>query len=206
MTSTNRDILLHSFSVHLFVRGSLEAGCRDDRGGDPAQAFPVMIAMAAWWTPPSSLPRARARPRLDRRDLHHIRPGAGFHASCPGAGRTGKVVVHCRVGARPRGGRRTAPSRDIDMSSEVGASMETSLEIVVRPTEVDVNGHVNNAKYVEYMEWGREEWYETTRPALRPAVLPRRRDGHCESEVKGGRKSMLDDPSPARTNVSPNLG
>jgi YbgC/YbaW family acyl-CoA thioester hydrolase len=38
--------------------------------------------------------------------------------------------------------------------------MESSLEIVVRPTEVDVNGHVNNAKYVEYMEWGREEWYE----------------------------------------------
>jgi YbgC/YbaW family acyl-CoA thioester hydrolase len=38
--------------------------------------------------------------------------------------------------------------------------METSLEIVVRPTEVDVNGHVNNAKYVEYLEWGREEWYE----------------------------------------------
>jgi len=38
--------------------------------------------------------------------------------------------------------------------------METALEIVVRPTEVDVNGHVNNAKYVDYMEWGREEWYE----------------------------------------------
>jgi YbgC/YbaW family acyl-CoA thioester hydrolase len=38
--------------------------------------------------------------------------------------------------------------------------MDTTLEIVVRPTEVDVNGHVNNAKYVEYMEWGREEWYE----------------------------------------------
>ena len=34
---------------------------------------------------------------------------------------------------------------------------ETAHEIVVRPTEVDVNGHVNNAKYVEYMEWGREE-------------------------------------------------
>jgi thioesterase III len=32
--------------------------------------------------------------------------------------------------------------------------METAHEIVVRPTEVDVNGHVNNAKYVEYMEWG----------------------------------------------------
>lgn len=38
--------------------------------------------------------------------------------------------------------------------------METSLEIVVRPTEIDVNGHVNNAKFVEYLEWGREEWYE----------------------------------------------
>ena len=38
--------------------------------------------------------------------------------------------------------------------------METSLEIVVRPTEIDVNGHVNNAKYVEYLEWGREDWYE----------------------------------------------
>ena len=35
--------------------------------------------------------------------------------------------------------------------------METAHEIVVRPTEVDVNGHVNNTKYVEYMEWGREE-------------------------------------------------
>lgn len=38
--------------------------------------------------------------------------------------------------------------------------MESSIEIVVRPTEIDVNGHVNNAKYVEYLEWGREDWYE----------------------------------------------
>ncbi len=38
--------------------------------------------------------------------------------------------------------------------------MEAALEIVVRPTEVDVNGHVNNAKYVEYMEWGRKDIYE----------------------------------------------
>lgn len=38
--------------------------------------------------------------------------------------------------------------------------METSLDLVVRPTEIDVNGHVNNAKYVEYLEWGREDWYE----------------------------------------------
>ncbi|HEX8201430.1 MAG TPA: acyl-CoA thioesterase [Isosphaeraceae bacterium] len=38
--------------------------------------------------------------------------------------------------------------------------MTTTLEIIVRPTEIDVNGHVNNAKYVEYLEWGREDWYE----------------------------------------------
>ena len=38
--------------------------------------------------------------------------------------------------------------------------MEVTLETVVRCTEIDVNGHVNNAKFVEYLEWGREEWYE----------------------------------------------
>lgn len=38
--------------------------------------------------------------------------------------------------------------------------MEVKVEIVVRSTEIDVNGHVNNAKYLEYLEWGREEWYE----------------------------------------------
>jgi len=37
---------------------------------------------------------------------------------------------------------------------------ESTLEIVVRSTEIDVNGHVNNAKYVEYLEWGREAFYE----------------------------------------------
>jgi YbgC/YbaW family acyl-CoA thioester hydrolase len=39
--------------------------------------------------------------------------------------------------------------------------MACELEIVVRSTEIDVNGHVNNAKYVEYLEWGREEWYDS---------------------------------------------
>ncbi len=38
--------------------------------------------------------------------------------------------------------------------------MEVSIDISVRSTEIDVNGHVNNAKYLEYLEWGREEWYE----------------------------------------------
>ena len=38
--------------------------------------------------------------------------------------------------------------------------MEVVLDAVVRCTEIDVNGHVNNAKFVEYLEWGREEWYD----------------------------------------------
>lgn len=38
--------------------------------------------------------------------------------------------------------------------------MRSELDIIVRSTEIDVNGHVNNAKYLEYLEWGREEWYE----------------------------------------------
>ncbi|MFC4620059.1 acyl-CoA thioesterase [Camelliibacillus cellulosilyticus] len=38
--------------------------------------------------------------------------------------------------------------------------MLVALEVIVRSTEIDVNGHVNNAKYLEYLEWGREEWYE----------------------------------------------
>jgi YbgC/YbaW family acyl-CoA thioester hydrolase len=38
--------------------------------------------------------------------------------------------------------------------------MEVALETVVRCTEIDVNGHVNNAKFIEYLEWGREEWYD----------------------------------------------
>ncbi|WP_286230625.1 acyl-CoA thioesterase [Neobacillus mesonae] len=41
--------------------------------------------------------------------------------------------------------------------------MEDVLEIVVRSTEIDVNGHVNNAKYLEYLEWGRENWYENAK-------------------------------------------
>jgi acyl-CoA thioesterase FadM len=31
--------------------------------------------------------------------------------------------------------------------------METALTIIVRSTEIDINGHVNNAKYLEYLEW-----------------------------------------------------
>ena len=41
-----------------------------------------------------------------------------------------------------------------------GGGIEVVLETVVRCTEIDINDHVNNAKFVEYLEWGREEWYE----------------------------------------------
>ncbi|MGZ3430367.1 MAG: hypothetical protein ACXWN0_01185 [Isosphaeraceae bacterium] len=77
--------------------------------------------------------------------------------------------------------------------------METAREIVVRPTEVDVNGHVNNTKYVENMEWGARGTIRAPGASPRPAVGARGPDRDGESEVKGGRKSMLDDPSPART-------
>jgi thioesterase-3 len=50
------------------------------------------------------------------------------------------------------------------MSSVENKTTQTTeavvVETVVRCTEIDVNGHLNNAKFVEYLEWGREEWYE----------------------------------------------
>ncbi len=36
--------------------------------------------------------------------------------------------------------------------------MGARLEIVVRSTEVDMLGHVNNAVYQQWFEWGRFEW------------------------------------------------
>jgi len=36
--------------------------------------------------------------------------------------------------------------------------MKHGIEHKVRSTEIDVIGHVNNAKYLEYMEWSRVEW------------------------------------------------
>lgn len=38
--------------------------------------------------------------------------------------------------------------------------LESRLPLIVRSTEIDINGHVNNAKYMEYLEWGREDLYE----------------------------------------------
>jgi thioesterase III len=34
----------------------------------------------------------------------------------------------------------------------------TTLPLEVRSTELDAIGHVNNARYLEYLEWGRFAW------------------------------------------------
>jgi thioesterase-3 len=38
--------------------------------------------------------------------------------------------------------------------------MINHLELEVRSTEIDAMAHVNNAKYLEYLEWGRFGWVE----------------------------------------------
>jgi YbgC/YbaW family acyl-CoA thioester hydrolase len=37
-------------------------------------------------------------------------------------------------------------------------TMISEMEIEVRSTELDALGHVNQAKWVEYLEWGRFDW------------------------------------------------
>jgi Thioesterase-like superfamily len=67
--------------------------------------------------------------------------GIGSTVSADGRGAGFRVILRHGSGAR-------------------GRAMEAVLETVVRCIEIDVNGHVNNARYVEYLEWGREAWYE----------------------------------------------
>ncbi|WP_139492313.1 acyl-CoA thioesterase [Brevibacillus dissolubilis] len=54
--------------------------------------------------------------------------------------------------------------------------MEHIFTNTVRSTEVDTIGHVNNAKYLEYMEWARFEWLKElglTMEAMRErGILP----------------------------------
>ncbi|MBH0329900.1 4-hydroxybenzoyl-CoA thioesterase [Brevibacillus brevis] len=56
--------------------------------------------------------------------------------------------------------------------------MAHRYHLTVRSTDIDVIGHVNNAKYLEYMEWARFEWIweqgftldELRRRAIMPVV------------------------------------
>ena len=34
------------------------------------------------------------------------------------------------------------------------------LAVAVRPTDLDAKGHVNNARHLEYLQWGRWRWLE----------------------------------------------
>ena len=47
--------------------------------------------------------------------------------------------------------------------------MIVEMEIEVRSTELDALGHVNQAKYVEYMEWGRFDWLRANGLPHQPA-------------------------------------
>ncbi|MFF0829464.1 acyl-CoA thioesterase [Brevibacillus sp. NPDC003359] len=57
--------------------------------------------------------------------------------------------------------------------------MAHRYRLTVRSTDIDVIGHVNNAKYLEYMEWARFEWIweqgftldELRRRAIMPVVV-----------------------------------
>ncbi|MDC0760910.1 thioesterase family protein [Brevibacillus sp. AG] len=57
--------------------------------------------------------------------------------------------------------------------------MAHRYNLTVHSTDIDVIGHVNNAKYLEYMEWARFEWIweqgftldELRRRAIMPVVV-----------------------------------
>jgi thioesterase-3 len=53
----------------------------------------------------------------------------------------------------------TWPGRAQTSKRKKDNRMKTAIQIEVRPTELDNMGHVNNAKFLEYMEWSREDWY-----------------------------------------------
>lgn len=77
----------------------------------------------------------------------------GRRLPCPGIDLKYLTPIRCLVYNEKHG-----------ISQVKGASgeMERSIEIEVRSTEIDELGHVNNAKYLEYLEWGREDWYDRT--------------------------------------------
>lgn len=54
--------------------------------------------------------------------------------------------------------------------------MPHQIEFFVRSTDIDFIGHVNNAKYLEYMEWARFDWIWQTGLTLdelqRRAIMP----------------------------------
>ena len=80
--------------------------------------------------------------------------------------------------------------------------MLSRLSHTVRSTEVDFLGHVNNAKYQEYLEWGRFQWWrdaELTRDrfglgAVAPVVV------HVSIDYRS--EAQLDDELTIETGLS----
>src|SRR5699024_7805289 len=72
-----------------------------------------------------------------------------------------------------------------------GRPMRHEFHLTVRSTDVDMIGHVNHAKYLEYMEWARFEWLkklglsmdELTRRQLLPVVVHLRIDYRKELKL-----------------------
>lgn len=48
----------------------------------------------------------------------------------------------------------------VDTASINQPKPDSVLDLIVRPTDIDVKGHVNNARYVEYLQWGRWQWFD----------------------------------------------
>src|SRR5208337_4735371 len=111
---------------------------------------------------------------------------------------------------RPNGG--PDPAHCLISGNFTVCLTETALEIVIRPTEVDVNGHVNNAKYVDYGV-GARGVVRASGASLRPAFRAwgRDRDGEPEPQfspgVPSGRVSCDHDsaraPGPDQLRPSP---
>jgi len=45
-------------------------------------------------------------------------------------------------------------------------TLESTIEIEVQENEIDELGHVNNARFLEYFERGRMDWYNRCDPSL----------------------------------------
>lgn len=45
-------------------------------------------------------------------------------------------------------------------------TLESTIELSVRESEIDELGHVNNARFLEYFERGRMDWYNRCDPSL----------------------------------------
>ena len=45
-------------------------------------------------------------------------------------------------------------------------TLESTIELSVRDSEIDELGHVNNARFLEYFERGRMDWYNRCDPSL----------------------------------------